>query len=55
MLAEGVQWPEEIDVERAKRAEARARERLEQNETGIDIARAEAALKRAIARQNAVK
>ena len=55
VLAEGVQWPEEIDVERAKRAEARARERLEQKETGIDIARAEAALKRAIARQNAVK
>ena len=32
VLAEGVQWPEEIDVERAKRAEARARERLEQKE-----------------------
>lgn len=55
VLAEGVQWPEEIDVERAKRAEARAKERLEKKEAGTDLVRAEAALKRALARQNAVK
>ncbi len=55
VLAEGVQWPDEIDVERAKKAETRARERLEKQEAGLDVARAEAALQRAIARQNAVK
>ncbi len=55
VLAEGVEWPDEIDVERAKRAEERARERLEKKEIGLDIARAEAALQRALARQNAVK
>lgn len=53
VLAEDAQWPDEIDVERAKRAEARARDRLEKKESGTDMERAEAALKRAIARQNA--
>jgi F-type H+-transporting ATPase subunit epsilon len=47
VLAEDAQWPEEIDVERAK-------ERLAKKD-GIDILRAEVALKKAIARQNAVK
>lgn len=55
VLAEGVQWPDEIDVDRAKRAEERARERLEKKKAGTDIVRAEAALKRALARQNAAK
>lgn len=55
VLAEDVQWPDEIDVDRAKRAEERARERLEKKEAKTDIVRAEAALKRALARQNAVK
>ena len=55
VLAENAEWPEEVDVERAKEAEARARERLEKKESGTDVARAEAALKRAIARQNAVE
>ena len=47
VLAEDAQWPEEIDVERAK-------ERLAKKD-GIDVLRAEVALKKAIARQNAVK
>ena len=55
VLAEGVQWPDEIDVDRAKRAEERARERLEKKQAGTDVVRAEAALKRALARQNAAK
>ena len=54
VLAEDAQWPEEIDVERAKKAEGRAKERLAKKD-GIDILRAEVALKKAIARQNAVK
>ena len=54
VLAEDAQWPEEIDVERAKKAEERAKERLAKKD-GIDVLRAEVALKKAIARQNAVK
>ena len=55
VLAEDAEWPDEIDVERAKKAEARARARLEKKESGTDVLRAEASLKRAIARQRAVK
>lgn len=54
VLAEDAQWPEEIDIERAKKAEERAKERLAKKD-GIDVLRAEVALKKAIARQNAVK
>ena len=55
ILAEDVNWPEEIDVERAKSAKKRAEERLEKKESGIDLVRAEAALKRAMARIDATK
>ena len=55
VLAEDAQWPEEIDVERAKEAKKRAEERLQKKETGIDMVRAEAALKRAVARIRATK
>lgn len=53
MLAEDANWPEEIDVERAKAAKKRAEERLNKKEQGTDIVRAEAALKRAMARLSA--
>ena len=52
LLAEIAEWPDEIDVERAKRAEERAKERLSHREHGIDVARAELALKKALARQD---
>jgi len=55
ILAEDANWPEEIDVERAKAAAQRAKERLSKRESGLDMARAEAALKRSMARINAVK
>ncbi len=55
VLAEDAQWPEEIDVERAKEAKKRAQERLAKRESTVDVARAEAALDRAIARINTVK
>ena len=55
MLAEDANWPEEIDVERAKEAKKRAEERLEKKESGVDLVRAEAALKRAMARIGAAK
>jgi len=51
VLATAAEPKEEIDAERAKRAEERARERLEdRKKEEIDTARAETALKRALVR-----
>jgi F-type H+-transporting ATPase subunit epsilon len=55
ILAEVVEWPEEIDTERAEAAYERAQERLQQKAPGTDMVRAEAALLRAMARINLVK
>ncbi len=55
ILAEDANWPEEIDVERAKAAKQRAEERLSKKEAGLDVVRAEAALKRAMARIGAAR
>ena len=55
VMAENAEWPEEIDVERAKAAKKRAEERLQKKEAGLDMARAEAALKRAMARIGAAR
>ena len=55
ILAEDANWPEEIDVERAKAAKQRAEERLYKKEAGLDVVRAEAALKRAMARIGATR
>lgn len=55
ILAEDANWPEEIDVERAKAAKQRAEERLNKRESGTDVVRAEAALKRAVARIGATR
>ena len=52
LLAEVAEWPEEIDLERARKAEDRARERLNRKDADLDVARAELALKRALARQD---
>ena len=55
ILAEDANWPEEIDIERAKAAKQRAEERLSKREAGLDVLRAEAALKRAMARIGAAR
>lgn len=55
VMAENAEWPEEIDVDRAKAAKKRAEERLQKREAGLDVTRAEAALKRAIARIGATR
>lgn len=55
ILAEDANWPDEIDVERAKAAKQRAKERLSKKEEGLDMLRAEAALKRAVARISAAR
>ena len=50
LLVDTAETKEEIDVERARKAMERARERLSASEKEVDIVRAEAALKRATAR-----
>lgn len=55
ILAEIAEWPEEIDVERAKEAKIRAERRLSDNPAGTNIARATLALKRSAARIEASK
>lgn len=55
ILAEIVEWPEEIDAERANAAKHRAEERLHSRTPETDIARAETALQRAMARIQVLK
>ena len=55
ILAEIVEWPAEIDLSRAEAAKARAQERLSSKTPETDIARAETALLRAIARIDVMK
>lgn len=50
ILAEIVEWPEEIDKKRAEEAKARAEERIRTKAQDVDIVRAEAALHRALTR-----
>ena len=52
VLAEVCEWPEEIDINRANEARIRAERRLSGNsgENGINMLRAELALKRSITR-----
>lgn len=54
ILAEIIEWPGEIDEERAKAARERAESRLSGG-GDVDVVRAEAALMRAIARINAAQ
>ena len=55
ILAEVVEWPNEIDHDRAVAAKARAEERLRDRTSETDIARAETALQRAVARIEVLK
>ena len=52
LLAEIAEWPDEIDVERARSAEDRARARLAEKDANRDVLRAEVALKKALVRQD---
>lgn len=55
VLAEIVEWPDEIDKGRAQAALDRAKERLGSRTPETDIARAETALQRAVARIEVLK
>lgn len=50
VLAEACEWPDEIDVNRAEEAKARAERRLKSGEKQVDMVRAELALKKALTR-----
>ena len=50
IMAEIVEWPEEIDLKRAEAARERAEERLRSKTPETDVLRAETALQRALAR-----
>ena len=51
MMAEVAEWPDEIDLNRAKEAELRAERRLQAHDPKINMPRAELALKQALVRQ----
>ena len=53
ILAESVEWPDEIDIHRAEEAKIRAERRIHDNSQDID--RAELALKRAMLRLEMTK
>ena len=55
ILAEIVEWPEEIDVQRAENARERAEERLRSHSPEIDVMRAEIALQKALTRISVLK
>lgn len=55
ILAEIIEWPAEIDLERAKESKERAEERIKEHAPGTDMKRAELSLRRAVARIEAVK
>ena len=55
ILAEIIEWPEEIDVARAEAAMERAQARIQEKASGTDMMRAETALLRAMARINLIK
>ena len=55
ILAEVVEWPDEIDINRAEESRIRAQRRLAEKVTDTNIARASLALQRSIARIEAAK
>lgn len=50
ILAEIAEWPEEIDINRAKEAQIRAERRLKMKDPQVNLNRAEIALRKALVR-----
>lgn len=55
IMAEVAEWPEEIDINRAEEARIRAERRIKEGGEGVNIERAEAALRRSLARIESLK
>lgn len=52
ILAQSCEWPEEIDMNRALEARARAERRIKSTDASINMARAELALRKSLVRIN---
>jgi len=50
LLAEVAEWPEEIDINRAKAAKERAEKRIQSRTSEVDLKRAEFALRKSLVR-----
>ena len=55
IMAEVAEWPDEIDINRAEEARIRAERRLSEGSEDVNLERAEAALRRSLARIEALK
>ena len=55
IMAEIVEWPEEIDINRAKEAKRRAERKLKEGGSGSQLRRAEISLRKSIARIESTK
>lgn len=55
ILAEVVEWPDEIDAKRAEASKERAENRLQSRDDDVDVMRAQTALGRAMARINVIR
>lgn len=55
ILCDSAEWPNEIDINRAKAARERARERLESQLSNVEYIRSQAALQRALSRLKVTK
>lgn len=51
IMAEVAEWPEEIDINRAREAQVRAERRLQRKDPMLNLNRAEMALRKALVRQ----
>jgi F-type H+-transporting ATPase subunit epsilon len=50
ILAQSCEWPEEIDINRAREAKERAERRIKSSDENINMVRAELALKKSLVR-----
>ncbi|OGO81177.1 MAG: ATP synthase F1 subunit epsilon [Clostridiales bacterium GWC2_40_7] len=55
ILADTAEWPNEIDINRARAAEERARERLQSQLSRVEYMQSQAALQRALSRLKVTK
>lgn len=55
VLAQSCEWPEEIDINRANEAKARAERRLKSTDENINMSRAELALRKSLIRLEVAK
>jgi len=55
ILAEVIEWPEEIDADRVRQSKERAQKRLNEKQEQVDLVRAEMAMRRALVREKLIE